>query len=229
MLVTMPLTTLLGLSEEPGDLAGHGPIPPDMGRQLSQLAKSWLLVLTDDQGRAIAAARKLRIPPEWLKRLVRVRDRHCRFPGCRRAARYCEIDHVIAWDDGGLTVLENLQCLCAAHHAAKTAGESSAEARPNGEITWTTRTGHCKTTFPDEGWDTLWPRAAGDETEARGESEAQGVSESKCRAGGGTNNAGTNKPETGTGGTGDAKPKRTLGGIELPDEGGPDPNAPPPF
>ncbi|MFT4470928.1 DUF222 domain-containing protein [Arthrobacter sulfonylureivorans] len=192
MLVTMPLNTLLGLSEEPGDLAGHGPIPPDMGRQLSQLAKSWLLVLTDDQGQAIAAARKLRIPPEWLKRLVRVRDRHCRFPGCRRAAQYCEIDHVIAWQVGGLTVLENLQCLCVAHHAAKTAGECSAEAGPNGEITWTTRTGHRKTTFPDEGWETLLPRAAG-------------------------------------GRAGDGKPRRTLGAIELPDEGDPDPNAPPPF
>ncbi|MET1155504.1 DUF222 domain-containing protein [Arthrobacter sp.] len=209
MLVTMPLTTLLGLSEEPGDLAGHGPIPPDMGRQLSQLAKSWLLVLTDDQGQAIAAAKKLRIPPEWLKRLVRVRDRHCRFPVCRRAARYCEIDHLIAWEDGGWTVPENLQCLCKAHHAAKTAGESSAEAGPNGEITWTTRTGHRKTTFPDEGWDTLLPRIV------RGDGEGEGQSAASSGHI--------------TAGTGDGKPKRTVGGIELPDDEDTDPNAPPPF
>ena len=157
MLVTMPLTTLLGLSEESGDLAGHGRIPADMGRQLAQLATSWLLVLTDEQGQAIAAARKMRIPPAWLKRLIRVRDRHCRFPGCRRAAQYCEIDHVIAWEDGGLTVPENLQCLCKVHHAAKTAGHIHAEAGPNGAIAWTTRTGHRKTTIPTKAGTPSYP------------------------------------------------------------------------
>ncbi|UNK46635.1 HNH endonuclease signature motif containing protein [Arthrobacter sulfonylureivorans] len=215
LLVTMPLTALLGLSEEPGDLAGHGPIPPDMGRQLSQLAKSWLLVLTDDQGQAIAAAKKLRIPPEWLKRLVRIRDRRCRFPGCRRAARYCEIDHVIAWEDGGWTVLENLQCLCKAHHAAKTAGASSAEAGPNGQITWTTRTGHRKTTFPDEGWDSVLPHIG--PREGKGEAQVEGEGKGTASSVGNTARAG------------DGKPKRTLGGIELPDDEDTDPNAPPPF
>ncbi|HXF02807.1 MAG TPA: DUF222 domain-containing protein [Arthrobacter sp.] len=203
MLVTMPLTTLLGLSEESGDLAGHGRIPADMGRQLAQLATSWLLVLTDEHGQAIAAARKLRIPPAWLKRLIRVRDRHCRFPGCRRAAQYCEIDHVIAWEDGGLTVPENLQCLCKVHHAAKTAGHIQAEAGPNGAIAWTTRTGHRKTTHPDEGWDTLLPHPAA----GRGMAKPA--------------------PNGGTGGSG-ASPKRTLGGIELPEDDT-DPDSPPSF
>ncbi|MFT4471986.1 hypothetical protein ACMX2H_18970, partial [Arthrobacter sulfonylureivorans] len=67
--VTAPLTTLLGLAEDPGELTGYGLMTPEMTRNLTALAKSWLTVLTDDYGQAIAAAKDLRTPPEWLKRL----------------------------------------------------------------------------------------------------------------------------------------------------------------
>jgi len=124
---------------------------------LAGLARSWLPVLTDGNGRAIAAAAKLRIPPDWLKRLVRLRDRHCRFPGCHRAAAHCEIDHVRAWEDGGESVVENLQCLCEAHHAAKHQGGWTATPGPSGRIHWTARTGHRYTTEADDGWDAGLP------------------------------------------------------------------------
>ncbi|MFD1214307.1 DUF222 domain-containing protein [Arthrobacter sp. GCM10027362] len=151
--VTLSLETAAGLGREPGDLAGYGPIPAGQARELAALAKSWLPVLTDGDGRAIAAAARLRIPPGWLKRQVRLRDRHCRFPGCRRAAVHCEIDHVIAWEDGGETVPENLQCLCEAHHAAKQHGGWTARPGPGGRIDWTARTGHRYATDPEDGWD----------------------------------------------------------------------------
>jgi hypothetical protein len=157
--VTLSLATAAGLSDEPGDLAGYGPIPADQARGLAGLARSWLPVLTDGNGRAIAAAAKLRIPPGWLKRLVRLRDRHCRFPGCRRAAAHCEIDHVRAWEDGGETVFENLQCLCEAHHAAKQQGGWTAKPGPGGRIHWTARTGHRYITEADDGWDVGMPYA----------------------------------------------------------------------
>jgi len=157
--VTLPLAAAAGLSNEPGDLAGYGPIPAEQARKLAGLAKSWLPVLTDDGGQAIAAAGKLRIPPDWLKRLVRLRDRHCRFPGCRRAAAHCEIDHVVAWENGGDTAFENLQCLCEAHHTAKHQGGWSATPGPGGRIHWTARTGHRYTTEADDGWDVRMPAA----------------------------------------------------------------------
>lgn len=157
--VTLSLDTAAGLSDEPGDLAGYGPIPADQARGLASLARSWLPVLTDGNGRAIAAAAKLRIPPGWLKRLVRLRDRHCRFPGCRRAAAHCEIDHVKEWEDGGETDFDNLQCLCEAHHAAKQHGGWTARPGPGGRIHWTARTGHRYTTEADGGWDVGMPCA----------------------------------------------------------------------
>lgn len=158
--VTAPLTTLLQLAEDPGELTGHGSIPPDMTRNAAALAKSWLLVLTDDYGHAIAAAKDLRKPPEWLKRLVRIRDRHCRDFGCTVPADQCEIDHTIAWEDGGKTVLENLGAFCKPGHKTKHHGGGSVTQGPDGTLHFTTRSGHTHTTTPDEGWAITYPVAA---------------------------------------------------------------------
>ena len=56
--LTLPLTTWLGATQEPGDAAGFGPIPADDARALvdlvaSQPAARWCLTLTDRDGRAI--------------------------------------------------------------------------------------------------------------------------------------------------------------------------------
>jgi hypothetical protein len=66
-------------------------------------------------------------PSAALERAVRCRDLTCRFPGCSRPAVVCDIDHTIPFDHrdpaaGGLTVLENLKCLCRQHHRLKTFG-----------------------------------------------------------------------------------------------------------
>jgi hypothetical protein len=54
----------------------------------------------------------------------RCRNLTCRFPGCSRPAVVCDVDHTIAFNhrdpaSGGLTVLENLKCLCRQHHFLK--------------------------------------------------------------------------------------------------------------
>jgi len=53
-----------------------------------------------------------------LDRYVRLRDRRCRFPGCRRPAARGELDHRIAWPDGP-TDATNLAGLCTSDHRAK--------------------------------------------------------------------------------------------------------------
>ena len=157
--VTAPLSTLLGLAENPGELTGYGPIPPEMTRNLTALAKSWLIVLTDDYGQAIAAAKDLRIPPEWLKRLIRLRDRHCREFGCTVPADQCEIDHTIAWEDGGKTVPENLGARCKPGHKTKHHGGGTVTQDNDGTLHFTTRSGHTHTTSPDENWAITYPTA----------------------------------------------------------------------
>ena len=57
-------------------------------------------------------------PGAELDRFVRLRDRRCRFPGCRARARSCDLDHRREWPDGP-TSHDNLCCLCEHHHRLK--------------------------------------------------------------------------------------------------------------
>jgi hypothetical protein len=60
-----------------------------------------------------------REPTQAQRAFVRARDRHCQYPGCRVPARRCDVDHRVAWADGGMSVVSNLHCLCRAHHRFK--------------------------------------------------------------------------------------------------------------
>jgi hypothetical protein len=59
------------------------------------------------------------VPPARLAHLVRVRQRRCSFPGCRRPAVRCDLDHTVPFEAGGLTCECNLAPLCRRHHRAK--------------------------------------------------------------------------------------------------------------
>ncbi len=54
--------------------------------------------------------------PGPLRNLVRHRDRHCRFPGCRQPAAVCEVHHIRHQAHGGRTSLANCVLLCRYHH-----------------------------------------------------------------------------------------------------------------
>jgi hypothetical protein len=87
---------------------------------------------------------------------VRLRDRHCRFPGCHRPAARCQLDHITAFDHtnplgGGWTTVNNLQCLCDYHHSVKTAGYWTATMLPGGAILWTSTSKTTRITLPTNG------------------------------------------------------------------------------
>jgi predicted restriction endonuclease len=48
----------------------------------------------------------------------------CRWPGCTRSARTCDLDHIVPWPDGPTTA-DNLIALCRGHHRLKTLGRFS--------------------------------------------------------------------------------------------------------
>ncbi len=73
-------------------------------------------------GPAIPVSLPLDIPgtfdtiPVHLRRAVRKRDRHCRFPGCDLPPAACDIHHLVHRKDGGRHALSNLTMLCRFHH-----------------------------------------------------------------------------------------------------------------
>ena len=109
LVVTVPVLSLLGQSDEPAELEGFGPIDLDTARMLAAHAPSFTRVLTHPETGAVLSVgrHRYRIPDD-LKRAVRLRDRTCRFPGCRRRARTCDIDHSRAWAHGGTSDACNL-------------------------------------------------------------------------------------------------------------------------
>ncbi|WP_264797326.1 DUF222 domain-containing protein [Arthrobacter mangrovi] len=149
--VTIPLATAAG-GDEPGELAGYGPIPPDMARRIAGLAKSWLPVITDEHNQAVIVAREMRHPPEWLKREIRLRDQTCRGLGCRTHWKHCELDHTLAWEHGGKTELDNLALRCKPDHLAKHNDDWHITQEPHGVIRHQTRTGQTYTSYPDGSW-----------------------------------------------------------------------------
>lgn len=139
--VTIDLPTLLGLSENPGQLAGYGAIPASVARALASDGK-WRRFITDPQtGVLLDYGRQTYEPPQGLVDFLIARDRTCRFPGCRRSAALSDLDHAQSWEDGGTTSLDNLGALCRRHHQLKTHGGWKIESRADGSCTWTSPLG----------------------------------------------------------------------------------------
>lgn len=134
--VTIDLPTLLGLSENPGQLSGYGAIPASVARELASDGK-WKRFITDPQtGNLLDYGRESYEPPQALKDFLIARDRTCRFPGCRRSAALSDLDHAKSWDEGGSTSPANLGALCRRHHRLKTHDGWTVSSHEDGSCTW---------------------------------------------------------------------------------------------
>jgi hypothetical protein len=139
--VTIDLPTLLGLAENPGQLAGYGPIPAAVARELASDAK-WKRFITEPQtGNLLDFGRESYEPPQHLKDFLIARDRTCRFPGCRRSALLSDLDHAESWESGGSTSPDNIGALCRRHHRLKTHDGWRIQSFSDGSCTWTSPLG----------------------------------------------------------------------------------------
>ncbi len=145
--VTVPVQTILGLSEAPGDLDGAGPVPAGVARRLASDAEVWERILTDPAtGAPHSHDRRRYRPTEAMRQRVLDRDRHCRAPGCDAPAWRCDADHDIPWPRG-VTCDCNLTTFCRRHHNAKTHGGWTTKLAPDGTLTMTSPLGRVYTTY----------------------------------------------------------------------------------
>ena len=126
--VVVPLSTLLGLSDAPGELVDRsGLIPGEVLRD--QIADAldpdsrdevlFTRLMTDDGGRLLDTSELGRFPSARLAQAIKIRAGTCRFPTCRVPADRCDLDHHQRWPEGR-TAAKNLDPLCRRHHRGKT-------------------------------------------------------------------------------------------------------------
>lgn len=153
--VIVPITMLLGLDDQPGELVGYGPIPAELARQITAEG-TWRRLLCDPiSGTLLDYGRSTYAPPAGLAEFVRARDVYCRNPICRQRAATADLDHTIAYHphdpDGGTTSEHNLHASCRHHHRLKTHAQGwQVEQHSDDRITWTTPTGHTYTSHPHD-------------------------------------------------------------------------------
>jgi hypothetical protein len=144
VLVTVPVFSLLGLTDEPAMLEGSGPIPASMARNLvADGAGSFYRVLVDPRdGPPLEIGRTSYRLTKAMRNWLRMRDGKCPFPGCSNNSLDNEADHILAWHHGGTPGISNLGQPCRKHHKLRhTGGWKPTPATKNEPPGWISPTG----------------------------------------------------------------------------------------
>ena len=150
VIVTVPVLTLLGKSDEPAQLDGYGPIDPDTARELAGEATSFIrLLVHPETGVPLSLSRDRYQVPKDLRLALSIRDGTCRGYGCNRSTATCDIDHTVAWQFGGKTHFDNLAHQCRHHHRLKHQTTWESRQMADGFIEWTSPLKRKYVTAPD--------------------------------------------------------------------------------
>lgn len=146
--VSVALSTLLELDDQPGELAGYGPIPAELARAIAaDPSGTWRPLVTDRIGRLVDYDRKTYRPPADLRDTVLALYGTCTFPGCRNPACKGQLDHVVPYPDGP-TAKHNLHPPCSRHHHLKHDGNWRVRRTSDGTVYWTSPSGREYETEP---------------------------------------------------------------------------------
>ena len=147
VVVTVPVLALLDESTNasgPPVVEGIGPIPLSRAKELCGGSEGWMRVLTHPEtGMVLSVGRDRYRPPKPLADLVKWRADRCLAPGCGVPASRCQVDHNLAWENGGNTELPNHAPFCQGHHTLKHHGGWHVTQIPGsgGAIQWISPTG----------------------------------------------------------------------------------------
>ena len=133
----------------PAYVPGVGALTPEATVALDDLLASAKITEVDME-QELQAHTDSYTPTEAMRRVVCARHTHCVFPGCTMPSRLCQLDHRIAFNQGGKTTPSNLFPLCQKHHNLKTDKRGFYVPDPDtGEILWLFSNGTYETCMPD--------------------------------------------------------------------------------
>lgn len=152
--VIVSADTLLGCNDEPGDLAGYGPITAETARRLAaDQSGTWRRLLTDpDTGHLLDISADQYRPSQRLRNFVDARDGVCTFPTCNQPGYRCEFEHIVPYLRGGKTCRCNGALACKRHNLCKIDTGWSYTFNADGSFTWISEDGHRYTSHPPERW-----------------------------------------------------------------------------
>jgi uncharacterized protein DUF222 len=144
--VTVPVSTVMRLDDQPGELAGYGPLDATTTRALAGDA-TWRRLLTDQRGTLVEVGRRSYRPPAALRDFVQARDKTCVFPGCSVPAHRADLDHTTAFPTGPTTA-DNLGVMCRTHHRLKQDPRWTVAQPTPGTFVWTSPSARTYTREP---------------------------------------------------------------------------------
>lgn len=133
--IVIDLPTLIGLTSNPGELLGYGPLDAELVRILAEDAQWQRLISDPITGDLLDLGRQRYRPGRALRDFVVARHPRCSLPGCTRGARHAQLDHIVPWP-GGETTRDNLHPVCQRDHNRKTLEGWSVSREPDGRIAW---------------------------------------------------------------------------------------------
>ncbi len=98
------------------------------------------VVMENESELPVRVGRMTREPPTWMLRHLKYRDRECRFPGCG-SRRFTQAHHIVWWENGGPTDLENLVLVCTFHHRLVHEYGWHVRREEDGTVSWFRREG----------------------------------------------------------------------------------------
>lgn len=131
------------LKDGSGDISEleHGPnVSAETSRRIA-CDSSVVKLIEDETGEPINIGRKSRVIPSAMRRILKARDKGCRFPGCTHQ-HYIDGHHIKHWAEGGETSIDNLVQLCRYHHRLVHEGGFGCEKTADGRIVFKNKDGN---------------------------------------------------------------------------------------
>lgn len=151
VVLTIPATALQGRDDAMGELVGFGPVDAATARRIAGAARVLRRAFTDPRDDALLALGRSRYRvTDDLRLFLAIRDGRCRFVGCTGRVTSADVDHGLAWAEGGRTDATSLAHLCRGDHTVKHGTRWRIEAmHPDGSIDWLSPVGRRYRTVPE--------------------------------------------------------------------------------